>query len=273
MGFMVVSSLPFLRSWVFELYSSLHTLLAITVMITLWLHLPLLPLKTPQIYLLVSSIIFAFIKLVRLGTTACFSISPNGASIATIHQNGAGVELRVFLRRRQKFHPGQFVYLCLPSFSTLSVLQSHPFQISWAYQDEKGRQVLVLLVKPRRGFTGQLTLAPSDRRYHAFVEGPYGRHLNLGQYGTVLLFATGIGIAGQLPYLKELLELYIDCRVKTRRISLFWEIDKEGKSSFQKSSPIGLTRSVYRYWVRSWMDRLLEMDTDYVGRSIPLCYV
>ncbi|OTA99792.1 hypothetical protein M426DRAFT_27187 [Hypoxylon sp. CI-4A] len=38
---------------------------------------------------------------------------------------------------------------------------------------------------------------------------PYGKPLVLDQYGTVLLFATGIGITGQLPYMKELLTILI----------------------------------------------------------------
>jgi len=32
----------------------------------------------------------------------------------------------------------------------------------------------------------------------AIVEGPYGKEIHLDEYGTVLLFATDIGIAGQL---------------------------------------------------------------------------
>ena len=61
----------------------------------------------------------------------------------------------------------------------------------------------------------------------AFVEGPYGKELNLESYGTVLLFATDIGMAGQLPYVAQLLEGYHNCEVKTRRTALFWELNSE----------------------------------------------
>jgi NAD(P)H-flavin reductase len=54
-----------------------------------------------------------------------------------------------------------------------------------------------------------------------FIEGPYGSHTALDQYGTVLLFATGIGIAGQLSYMKEQLQLYREWQTKTRRHVLF----------------------------------------------------
>jgi NAD(P)H-flavin reductase len=35
----------------------------------------------------------------------------------------------------------------------------------------------------------------------AVVKGPYRNKLPLNSYSTVLLFATGIGIVGQLPYI------------------------------------------------------------------------
>lgn len=68
-------------------------------------------------------------------------------------------------------------------------------------------------------------------QHRALVEGPYGKTLSFGQYGTVLLFATDMGIAGQLPYIGKLLERYQQCKVKTRRIALFWELEAEGRRS------------------------------------------
>ncbi|KKY22692.1 putative ferric-chelate reductase [Phaeomoniella chlamydospora] len=95
-----------------------------------------------------------------------------------------------------------------------------------------------LLVAAGSGFTGEPEL-------EALVEGPYGRELDLESYGTVLLFATGIGIAGQLPYVTQLLEGYHDCKVKTRRIALFWELDSE----------------LHAAWVADMMKELLRRDT------------
>jgi NAD(P)H-flavin reductase len=61
----------------------------------------------------------------------------------------------------------------------------------------------------------------------AIVEGPYSKEIHLDKYGTVLLFATGIGIAGQLPYMRELLENFYNYNAKARRIALFWQVDSE----------------------------------------------
>ncbi|PVH68769.1 hypothetical protein DL98DRAFT_205439 [Cadophora sp. DSE1049] len=80
----------------------------------------------------------------------------------------------------------------------------------------------------------------------AIVEGPCGRELHLESYGTVLLFATGIGIAGQLPYVTQLLEGYHNYEVKGSRIALFWEMDSELHSA----------------WVGDMMKELLKKDTD-----------
>ncbi len=45
---------------------------------------------------------------------------------------------------------------------------------------------------------------PSDFRI-AFVSGPYGSTAPAGEYGKVVIIASGFGIAAQLPLLKELI--------------------------------------------------------------------
>lgn len=82
----------------------------------------------------------------------------------------------------------------------------------------------------------------------AFIDGPYGRELDLSQYGTVLLFATDIGIAAQLPYLKQLIAERREWDSKTRRIALFWEIGAEK----------------HVFWVTYLMNEVLDDDSDYL---------
>ncbi|QKX61654.1 uncharacterized protein TRUGW13939_08806 [Talaromyces rugulosus] len=77
----------------------------------------------------------------------------------------------------------------------------------------------------------------------AIIEGPYGRSLDLGMYDRVLLFATGVGVAAQIPYLKKMLEDFPERR-RPQRIALYWEtID---------SNQVG--------WALDWISRLLAMD-------------
>ncbi len=40
------------------------------------------------------------------------------------------------------------------------------------------------------------------------INRPYGRVKDVGNYGSIVMFASGIGIATQVPYLKELIREY-----------------------------------------------------------------
>lgn len=66
-----------------------------------------------------------------------------------------------------------------------------------------------------------------DTELRALVKGPYGITPPLHSYGTVLLFATGIGISGQLPHLKQLMDDYHGGVAKARKVALFWELKSE----------------------------------------------
>lgn len=102
----------------------------------------------------------------------------------------------------------------------------------------------------------------------AAIEGPYGKELRLDSYGTVLLFATGIGIAGQLPYVTQLLAGYLECKVKTRRIALFWEVESERKPcKSDLMSPLIISKG-HTAWVADKMQELLKQDVGRVSNCI-----
>ena len=135
------------------------------------------------------------------------------------------VHVRVKLPRPWRPQAGQYVYLCVPGLSRRSLAQLHPFYIAW-HDHDNGDDSAVLIVQKHRGFTTRLVSA-HGKEMKALIEGPFRKELNLDSYGTVLLFATGIGIAGQLPYITQLLLGYHNCKVKTRRIVLYWQVDAE----------------------------------------------
>lgn len=167
------------------------------------------------------------------------------AEIQQLSDDALQVSLKV--RRPWKFEAGQYIYLCVPGVSFCAWFQYHPFAVSWWHRDENGDTEVVFLIQPRKGFTRNLKrYAGSSLR--AFIEGPYGIEKDLGAYGNVVLFATGIGIAGHLPYIRRLLEGHNNREVKTGRISLFWQIDKECDEG----------------WVNKWMKELLKLDEHYV---------
>ncbi|KAL2037198.1 hypothetical protein N7G274_010061 [Stereocaulon virgatum] len=83
---------------------------------------------------------------------------------------------------------------------------------------------LELLIGPQKGLTfkflrssmGVPGSASADLRL-AFFSGPHGLSAPLADFETVLLVASGLGIATQLPDLRHLIRGYNDSRVRTRQ--------------------------------------------------------
>lgn len=111
------------------------------------------------------------------------------------------------------------------------------------------KETISLLVRRRTGFTNSLykrAAKSSDGQVclPAFVEGPYGGIHNLDSYGTVVLFAGGVGITHHIPFVRHLVQGYADGVVAARRVTLIWTIQ----------SPEHLE------WVRPWMTTIFQMD-------------
>ena len=66
---------------------------------------------------------------------------------------------------------------------------------------------------------------------------------NLTSYGTVMLWATGIGITHQVPHVRDIVAGFANGTTATRRLTLVWIIQ----------SPEHLE------WIRSWMTTILSM--------------
>lgn len=138
--------------------------------------------------------------------------------------------VHLWVNRSFKVHPGQYLYLTVPWLGLPSLFQSHPFWIVWWDHDTAHDGMhLQMLVRQRHGFTRRL-LSYRDKKYSAWIKGPYGQTKNLAEFGTVVMFATDIGIAAHLSYLKCLLHGYSMSSVCTRRAIVVWEV-KDGSES------------------------------------------
>ena len=119
----------------------------------------------------------------------------------------------------------------MPSTNIWSFLQSHPFVvISWA---EKPQDHLDLFIEPRRGLTRELlSHAKNGDAVHSPVlfSGPHGRSVPIDDCETILMVASGFGIAAHLPYLKRLIHGYNACTLRARRIHLVWQVRNLGES-------------------------------------------
>ncbi|MCJ1445797.1 MAG: hypothetical protein MMC23_006302 [Stictis urceolatum] len=141
---------------------------------------------------------------------------------------------------------GQYVYLWVPGASPLSFMQSHPFIITQWNGEGSVSDKITMLLKVRNGFTRHLAECAPRSGMRTVVDGPYGEASCYGQYGTVLLLATGIGIVAHIPHVKEILQGHKDRAVQTRQVMLVWQVDREAQEN----------------WVSNWMQELLEMDKD-----------
>jgi hypothetical protein len=266
MAAVLVSSLAIVQRYFYEIFLKLHLALAAIVVAGAWVHVSPRKLSVPQvIYLITAICVWAFTHLIqivyilyrnvpilskkRVHRRTGRAVTSNQAKTIAMPD---GVQIHVKLVQPWGFRAGQIVYLCLPGLSRSAFLESHPFVLSWWYKSVEGDDIAVFMIKPRRGFTrivkdiapkppnDWMTLARSDgglelesydtarsTELTAIIEGPYGNGQDLELFDTVLLFASGIRIAAQLPYVRQLLQQHYAWFAKTRRIALFWEMESE----------------------------------------------
>lgn len=91
--------------------------------------------------------------------------------------------------------------------------------VVWWEEDFDGKSSCIsLLIKPQARFTHKLRRHISATNLITWIDGPYGRSESYGKYSNVVIFATGISIAAQLPHIKELLRQCKNCQVCTKTI-------------------------------------------------------
>ncbi|EDN05108.1 predicted protein [Histoplasma mississippiense (nom. inval.)] len=178
--------------------------------------------------------------------------------IAEVAPRTDAVELTFCPSRPWKPRPGQHIYLYVPA---VRCWPAQRFELAWWETSPDGRAASVsVLIEVDSGFTRKLWLT-RHRRLRIIVDGPYGgkdldrwQPLSTGfPYDAVALVATGIGIVGQLPFIRELLQRFVSEEkamhtrgggVRRHRISLVWQLDKEEHMN----------------WICDWMDQLLADD-------------
>jgi NAD(P)H-flavin reductase len=142
--------------------------------------------------------------------------------------------VKIDIRPAQPFtvRPGMIVYIWMPGVSLASLFQSHPFTIVWweKKNDNRKAESISLLVQVQSRFTRELlNLSHKAFTFITWVDGPYGIPVNLNPYKRVLMIATGIGIAAQISYIKELLDNHNESSLANRTIIVVWEVEEECK--------------------------------------------
>jgi len=255
----LIQSPSVIRHAFYETFLSIHIALVIVACGAVWVHLNGF---VQQSFLLGAITCWAiervlrFVWLVRNNTG-------NGITKAEVEAlPGDAVRITLRIAKPWKFQPGQHVYMYMPS---VGLWTSHPFSLAWSDEQpdftEKGlpmaRQdifaarkaaTMSLIIRRRTGFTDKMYRkaenSPAGKfTTTALVEGPYGNQ-SFQSYGTVMLFAAGVGITHQVPHVRDLVAAYSNGTCATRKVVLVWIIQ----------SPEHLE------WIRPWMTQILGMD-------------
>jgi predicted ferric reductase len=249
-----------IRHAFYEVFLGIHLFLAFVAVVTVWMHLDQYGFS--QKILGGAIVCWGFERLMRMYLLIRANYSrAKGVTKADVEAL-PGDALRVTLRvaRPWKFRPGQHLYLYMPSIGLFS---SHPFSIVWSEEitpplEDKPLPIartdilaaketsMSLIIRRRTGFTDSLWRKAAGKgpfTASALVEGPYGNEC-FQSYGTVMLFAAGVGITHQVPHVRDLVAAYANGTCATRKVILVWVIQ----------SPEHLE------WIRPWMTQVLAME-------------
>jgi predicted ferric reductase len=240
-GFIFLTSIGFVRHAIYEWFLNSHMLLSLLIVLAAWRHVPS---KTPAWVLIriamglwagataIHWLVFAFRNLAwrrPLAAVVATRLSSRDPSDHALVDPLNVLRVDITVPRPWRIEAGQSIFLSIPSLGVFTGLRGHPFMISWWERDENGLKIS-LLVQSRAGFTAKLGEHP-QKVLRAFIDGPYGGQYNFGDYGTVIMLASGIGIAGHMPYIKDLIRAYNSCEARTRRVLLIWHVEDERKCS------------------------------------------
>ena len=245
----------------YETFKIAHIVLSLAAVVGLYYHLSIK--DFPQLkYLYAAIICWGLDRGARLLRVAYYNFGSGGTKALVEALPGGASRVTVTLARPWHFKPGEHAYIYMPS---VGLWQSHPFSIAWSEEAESpdsetlpmSRQdalamqktTISFIIRGRTGFTGSLYNKAVERPdgkmvTKCLVEGPYGGMHRMHSYGTVMLFAGGVGIAHQVPHVRDLVAAYSNNTAATKKVVLVWIIQ----------SPEHLE------WIRPWMTSILAMD-------------
>ncbi|KAJ4333601.1 hypothetical protein N0V95_009382 [Ascochyta clinopodiicola] len=259
--FLLLQSPSPVRHSFYEVFLHGHIVGAALALGAVWVHLK----ERPQQLMLYGVVaIWAVERFMRFARVIINNVGSGGSSADVEVLPGDALRITVKMARPWSFRPGQHAYLYMPS---IGLWTNHPFSIAWSDEEEdphhidekslpmtttdlalqKSKTSMSFIVRRRTGFTDKLfrkaDLSASGRfSTTCYAEGPYGGE-DLSSYGTVMLWAAGIGITHQVPHVRDIVAGYANGTVATRRLTLVWIIQ----------SPEHLE------WIRSWMTQILSM--------------
>jgi hypothetical protein len=247
---------PFFCKVAYETFLRAHQAAACLCIYAIWRHLPSYK-AAPRIFLFIALGIFLLTSCLQVGLflycNSAFTSRGCPRALVTYvgkekKNNDDGINdddtdddgtndddpnpirIRLALSRLIRVLPGQYINLWMRSMSWWPV-QSYPLMVtSWSQEKQ---DFLDLLVQPHRGLTADLLChIRADPRvllsFLALVSSPHGISEPASRYKTVLVVASGFGIAAAIPYLKQLIHGYNANLSRTRRVHFVWQLQTIG---------------------------------------------
>ena len=245
------------RSWAYEVFLHIHVIFVAVSFAFLWLHLRLLDANS-QLHMLIGAIaIWIVARSWRLFTLLSRSCGKDFSTATVEAMPGDALRISIRTPRPWTYRPGQSLYLTIPAIGWWT---AHPFSIAWSdvgdslsrsatvksafsekmpfiktqelEVEDNGKTTYSLVVRARSGMTKKLLdqalrHGGGDGKHttlRCLIEGPYGGERSMASYGTVMLFASGVGITHQMPYVKELVEGFNAGTVAAKKVTLVWVI-------------------------------------------------
>ena len=219
---MCITAVPGFQNHLYEMFRVIHFGCATLITVSLWLHAATAN-RIARVQVIIGASVWIATQIHRnlLLIYRNFSITKPRTSvyIRKIHDS---VSVEIVLPRPWKVKPGQYAYLTMFNPGFFSVFQRHPFMVA----SSKNEGLIEMRIQPQAGFTKRL-LEGIKSKGSALVEGPYGSGFDLKEFGTVVLFASSIGIAGLLPYIQSIMHDYKSSRIKTRDLLLIWHVENK----------------------------------------------
>ena len=234
LGVLCIHSLPFLRSWMYELFVTLHVPISLVFLAMLFWHCN--NYLTSWHYLWATCGIWVFSWISRLfylnwTNPRRFSwLIGEEASITLLPENA----VKVTVATQVRWKPGQYVYIRMPG---ISIFESHPFTIASLWSEDfpsdygDDYKDMALVFRPFGGFTRKVVDTAlqngPEKTYRAFIDGPYGgMRRDLASFDTVVLFAGGSGITAIVSHLLNLIKKMRDTKAVTKQVHVIWALKR-----------------------------------------------
>lgn len=232
---MVLSSWGFFRHVSYEFFVVQHIVAAFVLLWLVHMHVP--SYAAYNVWIAVGFVVFdwsarGLLVLIRNSKKSLCGYN------ARLEPAGKGVTKVTIEGVRFSWSAGQHIYIYAPGSGWIG---NHPFTIANAQpktSNAEGNE-MTLLVKAHSGMTKRLNRkarSSEGARTRVFLSGPWGVPPDLKIYDTLVLIASGTGVAFTMPVLQEVLQ----SQNATRSVEFSWIIRNEEEADSQRDQLIAV---------------------------------